>query len=636
MQIPTLRKILSEPSYNKEFDLIISNIPDSFKNIFEDRLRDLIIGITDTIYSKEPQLIIGIGIYLKELKKHFNGVYESIKDKLFDVLKSNVANTESFISNLDEKILNDKTSNLLNVIESVLFIQKEENFDLINQMLEFSRYKVEILKSLIENKNKIDLDIEMLRETFYDLERDAQYLIELLDYIGKTFDKKTDELIKSIISKCIVVTDDMIDKCLKIFSNKINKAPTNDDYFSQIIDFLKGLGRILLFGKFAEQKGKIQTLVLNKFSSIFLSKILSVNNFSRDFIYIRFLLTFYSYFYSLETANEIRKLINSINNYQRIISNLPQDQNKVLPSSLATFFLVYNDIKNININFLNSIFSSADIEGIFDFIKEKEYEMEEFFKKEEIFETYSYLIENVSSQKNKITNLYRNIYEYLLEIEEYDLSWVFNLYKLLKDLEVSLEKIKNCVKRLSSKFSFDNVRIDKHSIELLNYLFGIRNEEKLIEEFEKIINKEIDKNIREELFTQPVFYECCANYQVKLIGNLHKNVFKAILDNLENFSKDNIEKIADFLIIQSNSFIKDFIEDFKQSIKTKAHSTDNIEQSEKEIDFIFEKFNFIFEKLVQNKREILEKEINDEFIRTLENLSTVPENVERFLKMVKE
>ena len=637
LQIPTLRKILAEPSYNEEFNLIISNVPDSFRNIFEDRLKNLIIEITDTIYSKEPQIIVGIGIYLKKLKEQFNEVYKSVKDKLFSVLKSYFERTEEFISKLDEKIFDDKKSNLLNQVESILFIQKEANFDLINPILEFSKYKVEILEVLIENvkiENKIDLDIGKLKETFYDPERDASYLIKLLDYIGKNFNKNTDELIKGIISKCVVISENLIDKCLDIFSSEINKEPTNDDYFSQIVVFLKGLGKILTFEKYVEQKGKIQRLVLNKFSSVFLSKILSINNSNRNFIYIQFLLTFYSYFYSVGTKNEIYKLINSLsNNYSRIISSLRQDQNKVLSSILAALFLVYDNIRSININFLSSIFNLPDAEGIIEFIRE--YEIEDLLKKEVIFEIYSYLIEKISSTKSRIMSIYKDIYEYLLETEEYDLSWIFNLYKLLKDLNVSLDKIKNCVKKLSGGFSFDNAKIDEYNIELLNYLFEIGNEEGIIRNFEEILNKEMDKDAREKLFARPAFYECCANHNIRLAGNLHKSVFKVILDNLENFSKNDIEKIADFLIIQNNSFVKDFIEDFKRTISDKAYLVDDIESSEEEIDFIFEKFNIIFEKLIQSKRKILEKVIDNEFIRMLENLSTVPENVERFLGMTK-
>ncbi|MBO8161823.1 MAG: hypothetical protein H0Z24_09350 [Thermosipho sp. (in: Bacteria)] len=635
LQIPTLRKILAEPSYNEEFNLIISNVPDSFRNIFEDSLKNLIIKITDTIYSKEPQIIVGIGIYLKKLKEQFNEVYKSVKDKLFSILKSNFERTEEFISKLDERIFDGKKSNLLNLIESILFIQKEANFDLINPILEFSKYKVEILEVLIENvkiENKIDLDIGKLKETFYDPERDAPYLIKLLDYIGKNFNKNTDELIKGIISRCIVISENLIDKCLEIFNNIINRDSTIDDYFSQIVVFLKGLGKILTFEKYVDQKEKIQRLVLNKFSSIFSNKILSINNSNRNFIYIQFLLTFYSYFYTAKTRDEIYKLINSFsNNYSRIISSLRQDQN--ISSILATLFLVYDDIKNVNTSFFDLMFSSADNESIIGFIKE--YEIEDLLKTEEIIEIYSYFIEKFPSRKSRIMSIYKGIYKYLLETEEYDLSWIFNLYKLLKDLNVSLDKIKNCVKRLSEEFSFDNAKIDEYNIELLNYLFEIRNEEGLIRNFEEILNKEMDKDVREKLFARPAFYECCANHNIKLAGNLHKIVFKVIFDNLESFSEDDIEKIADFLVIQDDSFIKDFMEDFKRTISDKAHSIDDIESSEEEIDFIFEKFNIIFEKLIQSKRKILEKVIDNEFIRMLENLSTVPENVEKFLGMIK-
>ena len=79
----------------------------------------------------------------------------------------------------------------------------------------------------------------------------------------------------------------------------------------------------------------------------------------------------------------------------------------------------------------------------------------------------------------------------------------------------------------------------------------------------------MNENIREELFTRPIFYECCANHNIRLAGNLHKNVFKVIFDNLENFSGDDIEKISDFLIIQNDSFIKDFILNVMERIAAK-------------------------------------------------------------------
>lgn len=636
LQLPKLRKILSEPVYNREFRNILSQVPDLFKDVFESRLKDLFIDITDSIYSKEPQLTIGIGVYLKELKENFNGVYESIKDKLYSTLKDSIDKIEEFISKLDEKIFDDKKTSLSNVIESILFIQKEANLDLINPILKFSKNKVRILKEFIEYTEhyKNQLDIQTLQETFYDPERDAPYLIELLDYIGKKLKKRMNGLITDIISSSVVLSNNMIDKCFEIFSNKIAKEPASDDYFFEIIVFLNGLGKVLAFDKYAEEREEIQKLVLHKFSSNFLSKILSLENFNRSFIYIKSLLTLYSYFYSAKTKHEIHQIINSLNNnYKRINSSLLQDQNKVLSSSLTLLLLVYDDIKNLNIIHFTKILNSSNDKDIIEFIRT--YEMENFFKKEEIVEIYNYLIKNIPSSKDKILSLYRLIYENILKTEEHDLSWVFNLYTFLKNLSVSLEEVKKCIKNLNSNFSFENIKIDKYNIELLDYLFTVSEKKEIIKEFERIINEKLDKDVREELFTQVTFYECCSNHQVRLDGKFHKKIFKAILDNLENFSKDSVEKIANFLVIQSDLFIEDFIKDFKQTIESKAHSIDDIESSEREIDFIFEKFNFIFEKLIQEKREILEKYIDNEFIRTLENLNDVKENIERFIIMMK-
>ncbi|SHH27588.1 P-loop NTPase family protein [Thermosipho atlanticus] len=645
LNLPKLEKIFSEPFYDEQFKEIVSDVPDSFKENFKSAIESLINRIIDKIYSNEPQIILSHGKYLKDLKEIFPDLYEKVKESFFEILINKLEEPESFVFLVDDKIFSKFDKQLINkkyVLESIMFIQKESNINLINTILKFSEFKGEIVTGLIkglENESFTPEILNSLEENVFNPENDAKHVNKILEFIGEFFKErklKHKEQLEQLI-KTMNLTKTMIEESLKLYETNIGSAEKEDKY-AQLLNFLKGIGLIVNYLIELEEEQYIISLILSKFSSIFQQNLRTYNtvNSSVLYEYIKFILTYYVYFYSKEnerTNNIIRNLVqDSIN----LFNSIPQNQEKIKIASLLALFLLVFD-KTSELQAINNVFNLAVPNFIVDNMKEYSPEIDNICKTENISDVYKKISSKLGI--SSIKNLYETIYEYLLETEETNLCWILKFYSFLIECGISKENIEKVIKKLytPSLISSCDIRLEDANIKLWCYLFELSNRDKTIfEKFENELNSK-PEFYETTLFTNSFFYECCVKNRIELNKGLHKYIFNGLINNLEKFK--NIRIITDFLLIQNDLFLKPFLETFKYYITRKARETEDNRGVAEEINSIFEKFNEFSHKLKQQRpkifKEVFKKPSEQDFVEALEGLAPeLPKAIKEFVKLL--
>ncbi|MBO8166056.1 MAG: hypothetical protein H0Z25_02415 [Kosmotoga sp.] len=627
-----LELILSQPTYTKRFKEIISNIPESSRDVISS-INSVFNNVIDWVYKKQPHIIIASGIYLKELKETLPDAFEEIKEDIFNILKENLNNKEDeeiekFISsNVDKLFEVEAEDQIFNMLKSTIFLSKESGLDLLNPILEYSNHRGNILVELINNYENLDLNVEDLEENFHNPESDTEHISIVLEFIGEKFSRKEvkekNEII-DIIMKTMDINKIMIEKALVSF------AQSNID--EKLLFFLKGLGIVYEFEKYSDEKDDIQKLLLSKFIN-------PSNNWGRNWEpFVKYLLTLYSYYDSEEIRAQVLNALTTINNAWNDINNTNQNETKKnIASAIFDILLIDEKAPNNLKNIYNQAIALADEQAILDFMEA--YELDNFYKSRKIPEICEKLANKITSNhRNKIEPFYNIIYENLLNNEEHESEWIFNLYSFLKNIGIDKESIFKAVEKLleNKKYPSDGTKVNTGNIELWDHILGIKNDEEMAEKFNKRLNP-TGEDI-ETLFADPNFYSCCAKHKVVLDSNLnlHKIILKAISDNLVNFVGKNSSNISNFFKNQNEAFLKDIILDFVVYMNNKAHDIENIQKSEEEIDLMLELFNPIFENIVQKYPHLLDKLKNKDLTDSLNNINTneISENIKAFFELI--
>lgn len=113
---------------------------------------------------------------------------------------------------------------------------------------------------------------------------------------------------------------------------------------------------------------------------------------------------------------------------------------KNIASAIFDILLIDEKAPNNLKNIYNQAIALADEQAILDFMEA--YELDNFYKSRKIPEICEKLANKITSNhRNKIEPFYNIIYENLLNNEEHESEWIFNLYSFLKNIGIDKESI---------------------------------------------------------------------------------------------------------------------------------------------------------------------------------------------------